>query len=83
MKPTHESFFISDARVTAWQFSRTAPIPVWVAKRFHQIDETGWHGIAKDGSIVKAEPTNWAVVIEDNIIVLTDVEFTQNFRLLP
>jgi len=82
MKPTHIATTLSrPAEVTAWQFNHTLPIPVWVARKFHRVDDTGWHGIARDGSIVKAEPSNWAVVVEGkDIIVLTHEEFTSNFR---
>jgi len=84
MKPTHQLIAGTEERlVTAWQFNESAPIPVWVAKKFHRIERTGWQGIAIGGDVVEAHATDWAVVVGDRIIVLSDSEFQSIFKPIP
>jgi len=79
MKPTHQSIGCAHP-VTAWQFSHTAPIPVWVARKFHRIEKTGWQGLGSKGELVLAKPLDWAVLADSTIIVLTDSEFQMLFK---
>jgi len=84
MKHTHQLIVgTEEQQVTAWQFNETAPIPVWVARKFHRIEQTGWQGIAIGGDIVEAHATDWAVIIEDRVIVLTETEFQFIFKPIP
>jgi len=79
MKPTHQ-LVTGEYVATAWQFNHEAPIPVWVAKKFHRVEQTGWQGIGSKGELVLVEPTNWAVLVDQKIIiVLTDDEFQKLF----
>jgi len=86
MKRTHQ-LINREETVTAWQFDHAAPIPVWVARKFHRIGEEfgislseGWQAIAPNGEIVEAKPTDWAMVIGNSIIVLNDSEFQMLFK---
>jgi len=84
VKPTHYSAIGSDKQdVTAWQFNHSAPIPIWVAKKFHRVGGSGWSAIAVDGSLVEAKDGDW--VIAPNVgmcFVLTDKEFQECFKPL-
>lgn len=82
MTKTHKSTYGDQACVvTAWRFSKTAPIPLWVARNFHRIGGEGWEAIAHGGELVEAKEGDWAVLIEDEAaVVLTDEEFTSNFQ---
>jgi len=85
MKPTHQ-LVTGEYVATAWQFNHKAPIPIWVAKKFHRIHEgdSVWQGIGGKNELILANPTDWAVLIEEKIIVvLTDNEFQKLFKPIP
>jgi len=86
MKPTHCATLGNKQDVTAWQFSHTAPIPVWVARKFHQVsDKKGWTAIDLYGKVIEANEGDW--VVAPNVgtcFVLTDKEFNECFKpLIP
>lgn len=86
MTPTHISTIEGEPTpVTAWQFSHGNGIPVWVARHFHNIDSpTEWLGFGTDGHLIEAHETDWAICIENEvIIVLTDAEFQKCFKPIP
>jgi hypothetical protein len=89
MIETHKSIMLGeDYRVTACQFDRTKPIPQWVFRTFHQCGGDGpsenWSGFAVNGELVEAKPTDWAVHLgSDVVVVLTDEEFKKSFEVLP
>jgi len=93
MKPTHAATVGNKQDVTAWQFSRTAPIPVWVAKIFHFIEDTfedehkevKWAGISTEGKVVEAKEGDWVVAPDvGRCFVLTNAEFNECFKpLIP
>ena len=79
---THTHYLIQDPkqRVTAWQFDKHHSIPVWVARKFHWIGAK-WNGIGTHGELVQAGNGDWAVCIEERlIIVLRPAEFTLLFE---
>lgn len=80
MKSTHQSKTNSQTDVTAYQFSHEGLIPVWVVRKFHRVGGHGWSGFDKKGQIVQAKVGDWAVLVENTIILLTDKEFNENFR---
>lgn len=90
MKATHKSKPVTGEEqyeVTAWQFRRKTDIPVWVARKFHDIGHSyRLDAIALGGEIVTAKETDWiiAIVQDGNIIgvVLTDEEFQKAFSPL-
>ena len=83
LKPTHQSILKGhNDDVTAWQFSHFTSFPLWVAQAFHLMGGDRWEGIATDGEIIPARVGDWAVAVEDSVIVLTDEEFKKCFRPL-
>lgn len=82
LKPTHQAKFAHQPDVTAWQFSKTAFIPVWVARIMHRVGGEGWSGLSADGKIVEAKEGDWAVVVDRSVIILTDKEFQEGFKPL-
>lgn len=82
MKATHQSKLGAHEDVTAWQFSHTTPIPVWVARRFHLTGGENWKAIAGE-ELITAKPGDWAIIVWDKIIVLSNNEFNQCFQPLP
>ena len=83
LKPTHQSLTESHTDVTAWQFTKTGFIPVWVARTFHILGGEGWTGIASGGVSVKAKVGDWVVAYEGVCCVFTNEEFKELFRTLP
>jgi len=86
MKATHCATIGNKQDVTAWQFSRTAPIPVWVARKFHQIPEAeGWTAVDTNGKLVEAKEGDWVVAPDvGTCFVLTNEEFNECFKpLIP
>ncbi len=83
MTPTHKSKMSGDPiKVTAWQFAKDKPIPVWVAREFHGVGSQRT-AIADGGQLVELNESDWAVSIRDIIvIVLTNEEFTKLFEPL-
>lgn len=80
MKATHCLKTAPEETVTAWQFSKTAPIPAWVARRFHWMGGK-WSSLSNHGQLVQAKETDWAVCIANKvIIVLSHEEFTTLFK---
>lgn len=83
MKPTHLFHAEDPVAVTAWQFSTKTRIPVWVFRTFHRLSDAPiWEQIALDGEVVEAKEGDWAVAFGVLIVVLTDAEFTANFKPL-
>lgn len=80
MKTTHHAIIGDHSEVTAWQFAYDKPIPIWIARKFHLTGGKNWQAISEGGEIIDANPTDWAVIIESNIIVLTNKEFKHLFR---
>lgn len=95
LTPTHQAKVGSRGDVTAWQFSLTANIPIWVARRFHVIEMGSgkWQALA-GATLVTAKTGDWAVWVPDEtlsdgkirpgaILVFTDKEFRELFQPLP
>ena len=85
MNVTHQATFSNRENVTAWQFSYSSPIPVWVAKKFHLCGGENWSAVTEDG-VIEAKPGDWAVAVDNGdvrvIILLTNEEFSKLFRPL-
>lgn len=82
--------FIDDPAivVTAWQYQRTAPIPVWVARNFHRLhDGSALTGLALDGQLIGCPEQHWIVRLESGsangrhavAVVLDPIEFPRCF----
>jgi hypothetical protein len=56
-------------------------MPKWVAETFHPTIE-GWTAIALDSEVVKAKPGDWAVMLDNVAVVVTDEEFRKCFTPL-
>ena len=75
--------------VTAWQFGHGKPIPVWVARRFHDLgDAAGWTAIGADGCVMDADPGDWVVAVGDDthgytLVVLTEGTFALLYEPTP
>lgn len=82
MKATHQSKLGTHEDVIAWQFSHTNPIPVWVALKFHRISGKEWTAFTNIGPI-KVKPGDWAIIVQNRILILTDNEFNECFQPLP
>jgi hypothetical protein len=81
LKPTHQLRNGTHDDVTAWQFLKDSPRPVWVFRAFHDLGG-GHHLTHRSG--VKVKPTDWIVrTSEASCIVLTDEEFNNCFVALP
>lgn len=74
--------------VTAWQFSLSAPVPVWVARVFHHLDgnRNEWSSV-RSGDAVTGD---WAVHMPTVstsgppiICALKDAAFRAEFEPLP
>ncbi len=83
MKPTHQHRNGTHEDVTAWQFLKDNPMPVWVFRAFHDLG--GGRKQLTHRSGVKVDLSDWIVMLpnELNCIVLTDEEFTKCFVELP
>ena len=69
--------------VTAWQFSKTQPIPAWVFRNFHRCGGEGWTAIAMQGQMIQANVGDWAVLLEGVLCtVLTSEEFNKCYAPL-
>jgi hypothetical protein len=83
---THQATFGNRENITAWQFSHSSPIPVWVAKKFHLCGGENWSAVTSEDEVIEAKPGDWAVAIENGevrvVIVLTNTEFAKLFRPL-
>jgi hypothetical protein len=75
---------LSGPDVTAWQFNPDAGIPIWVARKFHNISGVRgeWQAIAGTGEIVDARTGDWCVHHELQIFVMSDAEFRAAFEPL-
>ena len=91
MKPTHCATLGNKQDVTAWRFSSTAPIPVWVARKFHVIQDTfedgsqqtKWSALSTEGKVVEAKEGDWVVAPNVGMcFLLTDAEFNECFKPL-
>jgi len=81
MKPTHQLRNGTHEDVTAWQFLKDSPRPVWVFRAFHDLGG-GQHLTHRSGAKVKL--TDWIVCVsEGTCIVLTNEEFDKCFVELP
>lgn len=67
--------------VTAWQYLKEAPIPVWVARAFHDLGDGDLTHRGGD----KVRVGDWIITgIDSNAaFVLTDPEFVKCFVALP
>jgi len=81
LKPTHHALFASQFEVTAWQFTFSAPLPKWMATIFSE-NGTHWVARSKSDEVVYANVTDWAVVVEKSVVVLTHPEFNLLFKPL-
>jgi len=82
VKPTHHATIGNKQDVTAWQFSHTAPTPVWVARIFHRVGGTGWTAVGPQG-LVEAKEGDWVVAPDvGTCFVLTNEEFKECFKPL-
>lgn len=85
LTPTH--VFIDDAqlRVSAWQYQRSAAMPLWVFRKFHQLgDGSALTSIAGDGSLISCLEGDWIVAFDNfpcgyAAVVLSPSEFTRCF----
>jgi len=69
------------AKVVAWHFLATSPIPIWVARNFHDLgDGNGKLTHVCGYSVNEGE---WIVATGIQAIILTDQEFTGLFKPLP
>ena len=81
MKPTHQLRNGTHDDVTAWQFLKDSPRPVWVFRAFHDLG-SGQYLTHRSG--VKVQLTEWIVRLnEASCVVLTDEEFNLCFVELP
>lgn len=70
--------------IAAWQYDLTAPMPVWVARRWHQLGGRARLSCLTGGQIQVARPGDWIVCLHGAVMVaLTAVEFALNFEALP
>lgn len=99
MNPTHtrRPEFGEPYQVAAWQYDPAAPIPVWVARKFHSLTHPHTHPFTHSRPrltalssispfIIIATPGDWIVRITPGgqyQAVLTDIEFRLNFEPLP
>ncbi len=82
MKPNHY------LEVTAWQYDPAAPIPVWVARKWHRL---GLDNLLESIENGKARPGQWIVCFnpvpgrngEPMFTVFTPEEFAAVFKPLP
>lgn len=82
-KSTHHALFATQFEVVAWQFKQTEPLPGWISKTFSFIErELRWMARANNNEVVYANTTDWAVVIEKSVVVLTNSEFGLLFKPL-
>ena len=66
--------------VTAWQYDRKAPVPLWVARRFHNLGDGRLTTVAPGGETVHVHEGDWVVTDGSMAVVLTDAEFTRIFQ---
>ena len=83
LRPTHQLKDFPHSDVTAWRYDRKAPIPMWVARRFHNLGDGRLTALARDGSTVQMHEGDWVVTDGNSAFVLTDAEFTGIFHGLP
>jgi hypothetical protein len=73
--PTHTNPE-THARVTAWHYLSTSPIPIWVARNFHDIG----NGKRTHRSGYAVPEGDWIIDLGGSAIVLTDAEFQKCFE---
>ena len=92
--PTHRTKDQPQHLVTAWQrHAPRIPVPIWVCRKFHDLDGSGQMVAAPDDGddLVELRLTDWAVCIEvtENgltgrmIMVVPDPTFQQTFEPIP
>jgi hypothetical protein len=64
------------AKVTAWRYLATAPIPIWVARNFHNVGD----GKRTHRSGYAVPEGDWIIDMGGMATVLTDAEFHKTFR---
>ncbi len=67
-----------DERVRAWRYLSTAPIPIWVARNFHDIGD----GKRTHRTGYAVPEGDWIIDMGGMATVLTDAEFHKTFQPL-
>ena len=82
MRPTHQLRDHPHLDVTAWQYDRKSPVPVWVARRFHNLGDVGLTAVGRGGTVVHVDEGDWIVTDGSVAIVLKSEEFSTIFHAL-
>lgn len=84
MKPTHQFTDAPQYQVTAWQYDRQAARPVWVCRKFHNLDRgPKLTCIARNGGLVTVLEGDWIVATDPlTAVVLSPDEFNRCFTPL-
>lgn len=69
--------------VSAWQYGVSKDIPVWVARRVHNLGDGQMTANSLQG-ICRVEPGYWIVTADfHGVSVFTDAEFVSRFEPIP
>ena len=69
--------------VAAWRYDRKASVPVWVARRFHNLGDGRLTTVALGGATVQVHEGDWIVTDGSMAAVLTHAEFSRIFHEVP
>jgi hypothetical protein len=66
--------------VTAWRYDPKAPMPIWVARKFHNLDSSDTlTALTQPGEIQVATPGDWLVTDGAYVTALPEVLFNLAF----
>lgn len=70
-------------QLDAWRYEVGAPIPVWVARRAHKLNDEDTLTITAEGGYLEAAPGSWIALCDGQYFVFTDEDFRIGFVPVP
>lgn len=70
-------------QLDAWRYVVGAPIPVWVARRAHKLNDEETLTVTAEGGYLEAVPGSWIAMCDGQYFVFSDEEFRTGFEPVP